>query len=200
MGESIGVGARALSGQLLTQIQLERERKLVEAAQLDREAFAALYDAHFQAIYSYAFHRVGSHAEAEDITAQTFQQALEHLPRYEWRGVPFSAWLYRIAANVIARRYRGVLPRAPLEDAETVADDEREEPPAMVLAAERARLLRAAVERLPPDQQRAIVLKFGRGLRNAEIATLMGRSEGAVKQLVHRALETLRRTTDLEQV
>ena len=86
--------------------QRERERRLVEAARDDPVAFGALYEQHVDAIYAYALHRVRDGTVAEDVVAETFHRALENLGRYEWRGVPFSAWLYRIASNVIAARYR----------------------------------------------------------------------------------------------
>ena len=167
------------------------DRELVEAAKADGEAFGKLYDLYFSRIYSYAFYRTRSHTEAEDITAQTFQQALEHLGSYQWRGVPFYAWLYRIASNLVASGHRRCLPVVGLEEA-AKARSRDPLPEEALLRAERVLELRDAVARLPKTQQQAVVLKSSQGLRNREIGDVMGCSEGAVKQLLHRAMETLR--------
>ncbi len=175
----------------IPEAQLRAEQELVEAAKGDAEAFGKLYDLHFSRIYSYAYYRTRNHADAEEVTAQTFQQALEHIGRFQWRGVPFAAWLYRIASNLIAGRHRNRLPEGDLEEAAALrARDPLPEEAA--LEAERARELRTAVATLPESQQQAIVLKFSQGLRNKEIGEVMGCSEGAVKQLLHRAMESLR--------
>jgi RNA polymerase sigma-70 factor (ECF subfamily) len=171
------------------------EAALVAAAKDDPAAFGPLYEAYVDRIYRFAYRRTGNRAEAEDVTAQTFQQALAALPGYEWRGVPFGAWLFRIAGNVIARRGRQGSRELSVEDVAPYAGEAEagDANPAELLErdAERSQLL-AAVRRLPLDQQRAVVLKFSHGLTAREIGEAMGRSEGAVKQLVHRALQTLR--------
>ncbi len=170
------------------------EAALVAAAQRDPAAFGPLYERYVDRIYRYVYRRVGNHAEAEDLTAQTFQQALAALPSYEWRGVPFGAWLYRIAANNIARRGRVGGREVTVEDIGAyLRDDAAEDDPAELIerAAGSGELL-AALRALPLDQQRALVLKFARGLTNLEIGEALGRTEGAVKQLVHRAMVTLR--------
>lgn len=167
------------------------EQELVEAAKTDMEAFAKLYDLHFDRIYSYAYHRTRSHQDAEDVTAQTFQQALEHIGSFQWRGVPFAAWLYRIASNIVAGRYRRRLPETHLEEAYDLAGADPSPEDAAMLS-EQAGELRESVATLPPSQQQAVVLKFAQGLRNREIGEIMGCSEGAVKQLIHRALVGLR--------
>lgn len=172
-------------------LQQARERKLVEAARDDPVAFGWLYEQHVDAIYTYTLQRVRDAAVAEDIVAETFQRALEHLDRYEWRGVPFSAWLYRIASNLVAARYRRE-PPAPLDDAGDVLD-EGAGPEQSLLDHERRRELMVAVATLPPEQQQAVILRYGHGLRNKEIAYVMGRSEGAIKQLLHRAIGGLQR-------
>jgi RNA polymerase sigma-70 factor (ECF subfamily) len=173
------------------EVRQRAERDLVEAARKDAAAFGKLYDLHFARIYSYAYYRTRNHADAEEVAAQTFQQALEHMGSYEWRGIPFAAWLYRIASNLIAGRHRGRLPETGLDAAaELRARDPLPEEAA--LEAERAREVRAAVATLPASQQQAVVLRFSQGLRNREIGEVMGCSEGAVKQLLHRAMENLR--------
>jgi len=169
----------------------------VEAAQRDRSAFAGLYDRYFHAVYSYAYRRTANHAEAEDITAQTFQQALEHVASYEWRGIPFSAWLFRIAGNLIARRGAKASTLTPLDDTFDLASDEPD-PDLNLIRSERAALLHKAIATLPKDQQRALVLKFSRDLKNKEIADIMGKTEGSVKQLLHRAIIALRTRVEIE--
>jgi RNA polymerase sigma-70 factor (ECF subfamily) len=143
-------------------------------------------------IYAYAFHRVGDRTAAEDIVSETFHRALENMHSFEWRGVAFSAWLYRIASNVIAARFR----REPAFSGEDELENilEPEPGPELVIARlERKADLLAAVRALPDDQQQVILLRFGQELRNKEIARIMQRSEGAVKALLHRALTALHR-------
>lgn len=176
------------------------EAALVAAAQRDPRAFAPLYELYVDRIYRYAYRRVGTHHEAEDITAQTFQQALQALPSYEWRGLPFGAWLFRIAGNIINRRGRTGGREVSVEDVTVFSawEDVDEDPAEQIARGEQAGELVALIRRLPPDQQRVLVLKFSHGLKNREIGDLMGRSEGAIKQLVHRALVTLRASVDRE--
>jgi RNA polymerase sigma-70 factor (ECF subfamily) len=170
------------------------EAALVAAAQRDPQAFGALYELYVDRIYRYAYRRVGTHHDAEDVTAQTFQQALAALPQYEWRGLPFGAWLFRIAGNVVNRRGRTGGREVAVEDVTVFSGFEEtdDDPADEVWRAEEASELVDLVRGLPPDQQRVLVLKFSQGLKNREIGDLMGRSEGAIKQLVHRALVTLR--------
>jgi RNA polymerase sigma-70 factor (ECF subfamily) len=161
------------------------ERRLIEAAQRDPTRFAELYDAHFERVYAYAVRRVRSRHEAEDVTAEVFQQALANLGRFEWRGVPFAAWLFRIAANAIADRAR----QAARESGGPVAEPATE--PLQERVEEQARLFRL-VRELPADQRRVIEMRFGEGKTVREIAGHMGRTEGAVKQLQLRAVQSLR--------
>jgi len=170
------------------------EAALVAAAQRDPRAFGPLYELYVDRIYRYAYRRVGTHHEAEDITAQTFQQALAALPQYEWRGLPFGAWLFRIAGNIVNRRGRTGGREVPVEDVTVFSGFEEtdDDPADEVWRAEEAGELVQLVRSLPPDQQRVLVLKFSHGLKNREIGDLLGRSEGAIKQLVHRALVSLR--------
>lgn len=171
--------------------QHEREQQLIEAARHNPGAFEVLYAHNVDAIYAYALHRVGDVSVAEDVVAETFHRALENLDRFEWRGVPFSAWLYRIASNAIAARYR----REPTLGLDDVGElyDQGIGPEQALLVGERGLELRAAVARLPFDQKQVVILRYGQDLRNKEIAQIMGRSEGAIKQLLHRALNGLHR-------
>ena len=172
--------------------QLETERKLVEAARSSPVAFGALYERYVDAIFSYVYHRVGDRTVAEDIVSETFHRALENIQGFEWRGVAFSAWLYRIASNAIAARYR----REPImggdEDLEHALEPEPGPELALTQLEWKTDLL-AAVRALPDDQQQVILLRFGQELRNKEIARIMQRSEGAIKALLHRALTALHR-------
>ncbi len=169
------------------------ERGLVRRAGSDPEAFAELYERHVRRIYNYIYYRTGDHHDAEDLTARVFQRALLHVGNFEDKGVPFSAWLYRIAHNLVANwhRDRSRRPEVPLEDhlhlrAASVHPEVR------AIEQEERELLLRAVRRLPPERQQLLILKFVDRLSNAEIGEIMGRTEGAVKSLYHRTLIALR--------
>lgn len=153
---------------------------------------AAIYDQYADRIYSYALRCRHNPMMAEDIVATTFQRALENLPSLDWPGVPASAWLYRVASNQLAAHYRR-RQTLPLDDT-LYADvpDEGGGPEHRLVRGERGREVRAAVATLPLLQRQAIVLRYGHGLRYKEIALILGRSEGTIKQIVHRALLKLR--------
>jgi RNA polymerase sigma-70 factor (ECF subfamily) len=161
------------------------ERLLVEAAQQDLRRFAELYERNFERVYAFIVHRVHNREEAEDLTSEVFQQALANLGRYEWRGVPFAAWLLRIAANAMADRWQHAARErgnpAPAAAGETDLE----------VIEQRASLFRL-VDSLPPDQRRVIIQRFVEQKNIREIAQELGRTEGAVKQLQFRALEKLR--------
>ena len=164
------------------------ERLLIEAAQQDPSRFAELYEQHFHRVYAYVARRVHERAEAQDLTAHVFQQALSNLDKYKWRGAPFSAWLYRIAANAIADQAR----RKSLElDHQNNVESEPAPPIDLEQVERQARVFRA-VDQLPEDQRRVVMLRFGEEKSIREIAEQMGRTEGAIKQLQFRGLETLR--------
>jgi RNA polymerase sigma-70 factor (ECF subfamily) len=161
------------------------ERLLIEAAQRDPRRFAGLYEHNFERVYAYVVRRVGDRDQAQDLTADVFHRALASLPRFEWRGVPFAAWLLRIAANAIAdhakRRTR---------DREIPNLAVRDDPP-LDEVEHRARLFRL-VDSLAPDQRQVIVMRFAEQKTIREIAKKLERTEGAVKQLQFRALQNLR--------
>ena len=160
------------------------EKVLIERAQRDPRRFEDLYALHFERVYAFIARRVPVRPDVQDLTSEVFQHALANLGRFEWRGVPFAAWLYRIAANAVADHYA----RAARErgDADVpVLDAEDEE-------IERRAFLYRAVRTLPPDQRRVIEMRFGDERSIADIARTLGRSEGAVKQLQFRAIQSLR--------
>jgi RNA polymerase sigma-70 factor, ECF subfamily len=163
---------------------------LVEAAQKDPSRFAELYEINFERVYAFVARRVGDRAAAEDLTSEVFQKALANLRRYEWRGVPFAAWLLRIAANAIADRGQTVGRELAVEDPPELGADAS----ALVDLEEverRARVFRLVGE-LPEDQRRVIAMRFAEEKSIREIAQALGRTEGAVKQLQFRALQSLR--------
>lgn len=169
------------------------EARVVDRAKADPEAFEALYERHLDRIYNYIYHRVGSTDDAEDLTSRTFHLALGSLPEYVDRGAPFSAWLYRIAHNLVANwhRDRSRRPAISLEAVQIGAESGQvgDGVAARALAAQE---VRAAIRGLDADRQALLVLKFSEGLTNAEIGAVLGRSEGAVKSLYHRTLLALR--------
>jgi RNA polymerase sigma-70 factor, ECF subfamily len=160
------------------------ERQLVEAAQRDPSRFAELFELHVRRVYAFVSLRVWDRQDAEDVTSEVFHQALRNLKDYEYRGVPFSAWLFRIAANAIAQRGRSALREAgnPIEKEPVTEAD-----------AERRAMVFQIVSKLPPDQQRVVTLRYTEEKSVAEIAGEMRRTEAAVKQLHFRAIQNLRK-------
>jgi RNA polymerase sigma-70 factor, ECF subfamily len=163
------------------------EQRQIEAAQKDPRLFADLYEEHFARVWAYVIRRVRDRSEAQDLVSEVFQQALANLPRFEWRGTPFAAWLYRIAANAIADHYRRTS-REPIAEPPAEAGATSDE---MQAIEERASLYRH-VDGLPADQRRVIVMRFAEEKSIREIAVHLGRSEGAIKQLQWRGIQTLR--------
>lgn len=159
---------------------------------MERAAISALYRRHVQAIYRYLYYRVGDEHTAEDLTAEVFLRAIEGLPNYEPRGVPFAAWLYRIAQARMADYFRRQGRTATVGLDEGWPSDE-DLPLARVERSSLHEELRAALGRLTIDQQQVIILKFVEGFSNAEAARILGKTEGAVKSLQHRALNALHR-------
>ena len=160
------------------------DRLRVEAAQRDPARFGELYEEHFYRVYAYIARRVGNRHQAEDLTADVFREALAGIGKFEWRGVPFAAWLLRIAAHKIADHFER-LGREAGNPADEPEQADRTE-------IERRAMLLQLVERLPEAQFRVIHLRFVEQKSIREIALELGRSEGAVKQLQLRAIENLR--------
>jgi len=169
-------------------------RRLVGLAQDgDREALEALYLLHFDRIYSYLHLSVGNRHDAEDLTTQTFLKMLEKIGSFKWQSAPFSAWLFRIAHNLAMDHFRA---RRRWQPEEEVPEPPGEEEPSAELAAMqtigRESMLKL-IERLSPEQQQVLTLKFVFNLPNAEVGAILDKTEGAIKSLQHRALVSLQK-------
>jgi RNA polymerase sigma-70 factor (ECF subfamily) len=180
-------------------LQVHDESLLIERAKrYDQKAISELYKRHVQNIYRYIYYRVGDVNMAEDLTADVFLRALEGLAGFTYRGVPFSAWLYRIAHARVMDHFRQQARRELLPlDERLVATGKG--PQATVEARLDCEELQSAIAQLTTDQQQVIILKFVEGLSNAEAARILGKTEGAVKALQHRALNSLQRTMRREE-
>jgi len=161
------------------------ERLLVEAAQRDPRRFAELYELHFHRVYAYVSRRVQSREEAEDLTADVFHHALAKIKSFEWRGAPFAAWLFRIAGNAIADRWK----RASRESSDPPPEQVDEK---SMKEVEQRAALHELVQELPVEQRRVVVMRFVEQKSIREIAQEIRKTEGAVKQLQFRALQNLR--------
>lgn len=183
------VRPRAAENLLTAPKQEADERLLIEAAQKDPTRFGELYECNFERVYAYVCRRIGNRDEAQDVTSEVFHQALANLQKFEWRGVPFTAWLLRIAANAIADRWR----RSSREQ-QPSEDDPEPFPvdPVNIEEVERRATLFRLVRTLPADQRRVIEMRFAEEKSIREIANELSRTEGAVKQLQFRGIQSLR--------
>ena len=172
-------------------------RELVERAKRgDRDALEELYLLHFDRIYSYLHMSVGNRHDAEDLTTQTFLKMLEAIGRFEWKSVPFSAWLFRIAHNLAMDFFRAGKRVQP--------EEEVPEPPGSEEASAEFHALHSIgrssmldlIADLSPEQRQVLTLKFVFNFGNTEVATILGKTEGAVKSLQHRALVSLQKQID----
>ncbi len=172
---------------------MDDESALIERAKTDKEAFGELYELYAERIYKYIYYRTSNHAETEDLTSRVFERALKHISHYENRGVPFSAWLYRIAHNLVANYHRD-RSRRQLISLESISQWHIYEdgPELAIETDEDKETLLRAVHRLPADRRDLLLMKYVEKMPNAEIGDIMGRSEGAIKSLYHRTLLALR--------
>jgi RNA polymerase sigma-70 factor (ECF subfamily) len=169
-------------------------RRLVERAQQgDRRAIEELYLMHFDRIYSYLQMSVGNRHDAEDLTNQTFVKMLESIERFEWRRVPISAWLFRIAHNLAMDHFRSRRRWQPEEEPPEPRDAEERSAEEEALQAIGRQSMLAMIEGLSQEQQQVLTLKFVFNFPNADVATILGKTEGAIKSLQHRALASLQR-------
>lgn len=176
------------------------DSELVVLAKDDQDVFGVLYERYVEKIYKYIYYRTGNHHDAEDLTSAVFHRAMAHIETYTERGVPFQAWLYRIAHNLVANwhRDRGRRKIIPLEefvsgglhfDAPDSATEDKEERQALL----------DSIARLPEERQQLLYLKFVSGLSNAEVGEILDRTEGAIKSLYHRTLIALRDDIQMQQ-
>lgn len=179
-------GAAQLSDAALQETQL-----IEQAKSGNDDAFASLYDVYIDDVYRFIFHRVGDKQTAEDLTSQVFLKAWDNLGRYKMRGLPFGAWLFRIARNIVIDHYRTYKETLPLEAGAMLKPD----PKANVAREVERRLegewLQTLLQRLTDDQREVLTLKFINGLKTGEVAKIMGKRQGAIRALQMRALQSL---------
>lgn len=169
------------------------DSELVKMAQADPEHFGLIYERYLTRIYNYIYYRTGNTQDAEDLTARVFMRAMNHIQNYKDRGLPFSAWLYRIAHNLVANWHRDNSRRKTVSiDAALSHSIPTDVPEFIQEAAENQDMLLDAIRELPAERQQLLILKFVEHLSNAEIGDIMNRSEGAIKSLYHRTLLALR--------
>ena len=177
-----------------TDLSGKEESELISlATKGNAEAFGALYEKYIDQIYNYIYYRTSNGKDAEDLCSRVFIRALNHIERYEDRGYPFSAWLYRIAHNLVINWYRD------REKAEEISLSEHYPPPTMdgsiedrIEKEDEKSALMRVIANLPDDRKELLILKHVEGLTNSEIGQIMDRTEGAIKALYHRTLESLR--------
>jgi len=176
---------------------LTDDEALIKAIAGDKVAFGILYERYVGRIYTYIYYRTGNTHDAEDLTARVFYRAIEHIGRYQQRGVPFSAWLYRIAHNLVANWHRDRQRRQEVPIDDVVNLQAKMDPPemAMMNTLDMDRLMKV-IQSLSSERQELLILKFVQELSNAEIGKIMRRSEGAIKSLYHRTLLSLRDDLD----
>ncbi|MBC8264658.1 MAG: sigma-70 family RNA polymerase sigma factor [Anaerolineales bacterium] len=170
----------------------EEQYLIKRAKECDPSAFAALYERYHQDIYNYIYYRTASEPVAEDLTSDVFLKALESIDSFTFRGIPFSAWLFRIAKNMMSEYFRGKAKTIETTFEEETLPSEGQADDALEAKLTQQRLARAIGD-LTEDQQQVIVLKFVDGFSNTDIAQILDKSEGAIKSLQHRALGALNR-------
>jgi RNA polymerase sigma-70 factor (ECF subfamily) len=174
-------------------MQTESDSAIIARARESPEVFGLLYERYVVRIYNYIYYRTGNHHDAEDLTSRTFYKALKHFPRYVDKGAPFSAYLYRIAHNIVANWYRDNKRRQIVPfDGLSITMPWQQEPTVVTERKDEQEELLRVVRQLPPERQQLLILKLVEQMSNAEIAAVMGRTEGAIKSLYHRTLVALR--------
>ena len=192
MSAGHGIPVVAVSDPPARTTEQQRVRPLVDAAQRgDRAALEELYLIHFDRIYSYLHVTVSNRHDAEDLTTQTFLKMLESIGKFRWGSAPFSAWLFRIAHNLAMDHFRATRRVQPEEDVPEPEPDEATSAEAGALEAIGRRSMLDLIDDLSAEQQQVLTLKFVFGFSNGEAATILAKTEGAVKSLQHRALVTL---------
>jgi len=176
-------------------VEDELQALVQRASRGDADAFGKLYDLHLDVVYRYIYYKVADPSEAEDLTAQVFLKAWEAMPRYQWREVPFSHWLMRLARNAVIDHFRAKRPKADLDEGLV---SQEPDPQSQYLQKETATRLESAIRRLPEEQRAVIVLRFIEGMDYAQVAGIIGKSHGALRVIQHRALAALRRMLSQE--
>ena len=174
-----------------THEQLDVDVLVQKAKAGDAEAFGRLYDMHVERVYRHIYYRIGSVADTEDLTQQVFLKAWQAIPRYKKTGSPFIAWLMTISHNLVVDFYRAKKDKVRLPDG-VVAEDPESSPEVMAQAHFDQERLRMAIAQLRGDQQRVVLMRFIEGFSFAETADSLGKSEGATRVILHRALKKLR--------
>jgi RNA polymerase sigma-70 factor (ECF subfamily) len=171
-----------------------RVRKLVERAQAgERDALEELYLIHFDRIYSYLHMTVGNRHDAEDLTTQTFLKMLESIGRFRWQAAPFSAWLFRIAHNLSMDHFRANRRWQPEEEVPEPPDSEERSAEDEAMQSIGRQSMLQLIDTLSPEQQQVLTLKFVFNFPNGDVATILDKTEGAIKSLQHRALVSLQK-------
>jgi len=169
-------------------------RKLVERAQAgERDALEELYLIHFDRIYSYLHMTVGNRHDAEDLTTQTFLKMLESIGRFRWQAAPFSAWLFRIAHNLSMDHFRANRRWQPEEEVPEPPDSAERSAEDEALQSIGRQSMMSLIDTLSPEQQQVLTLKFVFNFPNGDVATILEKTEGAIKSLQHRALVSLQK-------
>jgi RNA polymerase sigma-70 factor (ECF subfamily) len=175
-------------------------RRLVERAQQgDRQALEELYLIHFDRIYSYLHMSVGNRHDAEDLTTQTFLKMLESIGRFRWQSAPFSAWLFRIAHNLAMDHFRARRRWQPEEEVPEPPGDEEQSAELAAMQSLGRQSMLELIENLSHEQQQVLTLKFVFNFPNADVATILNKTEGAIKSLQHRALVSLQKQLEQSQ-
>jgi len=181
--------------------ELSDEAALALAKQGDQEAYGLLYLRYVSRIYNYVYYRTGNQYDAEDLTARVFFRAMKHIPNYTDRGLPLSAWLYRIAHNLVANWHRDNSRRKEVSlDEILLVRPDGDHPESVLMEVEDQEKLLDVIRALHPDRQQLLILKFVEHLSNAEVGQIMGRTEGAIKSLYHRTLLELREKYHIDLV
>jgi RNA polymerase sigma-70 factor, ECF subfamily len=180
-------------------VSSQQVRQLVERAQQgDRDALEELYLLHFDRIYSYLHMSVGNRHDAEDLTTQTFLKMLESIGKFRWRAAPFSAWLFRIAHNLAMDHFRASKRWQPEEEVPEPDPGEGSAAEEEALESIGRRSMLELIDNLSHEQQQVLTLKFVFNFSNGDVATILGKTEGAIKSLQHRALASLQRQLENE--
>src|SRR4051812_31998164 len=178
---------------------IANEAELAErASNHDQAAFAELYNGYVDKIYKYVYYKVGNTSDAEDLCEQVFLKAWEAVGRYKWCGHPFSSWLYKLAHNIVVDFYRTRRDPVPLNDLLQTPEEPCDPESELHTAMEAAELV-SAIRQLTSEQQQVVALKFIEGYKNAEIAQMMNKKEGAVRALQYRALRSLQTIMEAEE-